>query len=67
MTTSVIATERTSLTRAGTARMLNNGTDTNIALIRINGHINNATWLRICASVKFNVQPIKWGMSLIKP
>jgi hypothetical protein len=33
--------------------MLNNGTDTNIALIRINGHINSATWLRICSSVKF--------------
>jgi len=42
MTTSVIATESISRTRAGTARMLNNGTDTNIALIRINGHINNA-------------------------
>jgi len=59
MTTSVIATESTSLTRAGTARMLNNGMDTNMALIRINGHMNNAAWLRICASVKFKGQPIK--------
>jgi len=59
MTTSVIATESTSLTRAGTARMLNNGMDTNMALIRINGHMNNAAWLIICASVKFNGQPIK--------
>jgi len=67
MTTSVIATERISLTRAGTARMLNNGTDTNIALMRINGHINNATWPRICSSVKFKVQPIKCGISRINP
>lgn len=41
MITSVMATERINLTRAGTERMLNNGTDTNIALMRINGHINN--------------------------
>lgn len=59
MTTRVIATERINLTRAGTARMLNNGTDTNIALMRISGHINNAVWLRTWSSVKFKVQPIK--------
>lgn len=67
MTTSVMTTERISLTRAGTALMLNSGTATNIALMRINGQINNAVWLRICASVKFKIQPIKCGISLIKP
>jgi len=54
-TKNVIASERTSLALAGTARMLISGIATNIALIRINGQMNDATHPRISVSVMFIV------------
>ena len=39
--------------RAGIARTLKTGIDTNMALIRMNGHIIIAIVLSTCASVKF--------------